>query len=722
MAMVSARVRMVGALLVFLSSAGPGAAQSRKAVHLRSSLGVGVGPSTQNTSNLYYYFNGTNTLQQTAPAAGSGALGSSMYAPQRMTGHTRSAAPVPSAKTSVSISPAASHRRLYTPPKTSSVSRMPAVPSAPKTLSIAHGYGGSVSGFTGQCRSRAPAVSDMLGALEKEREAILQDPNRPITSLVPDVPGRYRETMKAGEWAFRAGKYDEALKSFQQARLKAPSVPGAMLGCMMAEFALGEDSYPAAADDLALVVRAFPDLPRVNLPPRAYFGTPAEYDQAMARLEAHVHGRPKDADAQFLLAYLLWRAGQYDQAEQAMTAAMENAKTPSRIEAMETLIRGVKKTGRAYTGPLTKLAPPKAYPWAGVELALPEGFVSRRPDQAFEVLATGTGASETPDRFVGLYAFGASRDETPGLFLAGVLDQLRQNPDFRDLRELDRGMGTVAGCLVDARRLAYTYRGRADQALAVGFLRDLSPAGATEGSSPVRIAYLLVVEVRENQKDALLPNAVAVARSIRFTDLQRPVDLPLTPGEELVDSDKGFAFAPPATWSGAVTPEDGILTGQMDYVLGGVASPLVRSDAFETSETFTNDQAVQKVVEAERKKGYRVKVLSQSNAVMGGRDAYQFVLQKQVTAAPIPTTNSKRKLRAAEPQTKPGPPFLEVLRFLVCRGPDGKATVYYLGVTCFDCSPDQAETIMDSLARGFRLLPAAVAGEIPCQPESRTIR
>ncbi|MBN1554620.1 MAG: tetratricopeptide repeat protein [Phycisphaerae bacterium] len=691
--------------------AGTASAQSRKSVYLRGNLTVGQGPSTWNTSNMLTYSTGTEVLRQPAPTTGyTGALGSSIYQPQSMSYQVRSVAPPPTARRLTPVSPAATHQRLYTPSSPS------LAPTRSMSAPMPSGGGTYVGSFTGGETVRSVASEqEMLRQLQAGRVKILADPDKPITTLVPEgkTPGRYRDFMKAGEWSFRSGRYDEALKQFQQAAMQAPSIPGAMIGCMMAQFARPDANYTEAADSLARALGAFPELPLVNLPPREYFGDGGKFDAALSRLKAFTRENPKDASAQFLLSYLLWREKQYAPAEAAMTTALEHSSSTKLTKAMETFIRNVDKTSRQYQGKLAALAPVQTYAWAGVVLALPDGFDVLRGDRAVDVVEAGRGGtSEAPEEFVGLYALTIGRDVTTGAFATEALEQFRSNPAVKNLRQIERGTGMIADCVIDARILQYEYEGRPSRAAAACFVREVKLPGQPADAEPVRMAYLIAVEVPEAKQDDLLPIIVAVSRSVKFTDLKRPIDLPLTPGGIVRAPDVGVAVAPPATWSAVATPE-GVLTAQMDYLLGGVASPLAQAGSFALDEPLSNDQAVRQIVEEEKAKGYLVTVLDQAPAKLGELDGYQLVLQKQTPPEGVKDARLQ-EVKVAQPLAKPGPPYIEIVRFAQQKEQDGKTRGYYIGMSCFDADVERAKGVMDVLAKTFQKLeikPAIPAGK-----------
>ena len=61
-----------------------------------------------------------------------------------------------------------------------------------------------------------------------------------------------------------------------------------------------------------------------------------------------------------------------------------------------------------------------------------------------------------------------------------------------------------------------------------------------------------------------------------------------------------------------------------------------------------------------------------------------------------------KDVKAAQPLAKPGPPFLEIIRFAMPPGQDGQARGYFIGMSFFDATQDQARVVMDALAKTFK--------------------
>lgn len=134
----------------------------------------------------------------------------------------------------------------------------------------------------------------------------------PVAEVVGD-PSQYAHLSAAqavdrGDELFARGDYAAATDAYSVAANKAPNDP-------MAIFALGHGLFAVGAlDDAAAALRRavalHPDIVRVRMRRRDFYGRPEDYDDQMARLLRHSAARPADKAATFLLGYNFFFSGE----------------------------------------------------------------------------------------------------------------------------------------------------------------------------------------------------------------------------------------------------------------------------------------------------------------------------------------------------------------------------------------------------------------------------
>ena len=704
-------VCFAGIIAVLFASLPVTSGQSRKAVRLRGNLSLGSGPSTRHNYNLSYYYTGAESLARPKPATGSGVLGSSIYRRQSYNrSGARSVAPVPSSHR-ISSAPRTTHVRYAPSGSSGGTVHVPvlAPPAAPPSSGL--GAYGTVP-LTPDVSS---SMYDMFNDLAKGREEILADPGKPITTLVPNVPGEYRDLMEAGEKAFKDGQYRQALVSFKAARALTQSrVPGCMHALMQTVFALAKESYREPAGYLSQTLKDFPELPLVNFSPKDYYGRKEDYAQHLARLEARVKKNPKDADAQFLLAYLLWRDGDFDNAERAINLAIENASTKELKQAIDTLVQGVARTLRPVKGEPPKLQMPRDYPNAGLQLALPEGFKIKPLEKASQVLvASSEGQAEKSQTFT-VSIFPVSDGVSASLFVDDTLRDLRRQGTFGDIKVTSRVTFNIHGIMGDGSRLDFSHEGKDLSAVVGCFIRLVRSPNEPKDSAMIRLAYVVSLETGRANKDSLPPVIQAIAKSIQFTDVRRPMDIPIAKGKELKDEKLGLGVVIPAGWV-ARKKSDGIAMGQIDFLLGGVASPMVHASAVDVPAGLDYKQCLQRLLKKYRDMGYTVELLSQGPAKLAGLDGYEFAIRRSVVGEAVKDPYAEKR-PAAEPMTRPGPAYIEMGRFAFSPGSGGDKTstdtkkVYFIDMVCYDDNVKKIRTVLNRLAGGFTILKPPAGG------------
>jgi tetratricopeptide (TPR) repeat protein len=188
-----------------------------------------------------------------------------------------------------------------------------------------------------------------LSAVQDD-DAILAEREKPITSLVPDRPGKYRDYLAKGERYFRAARYPDALDWFEMASVFDGDDPESLLSITHAKTAM--QAYPSAAFSLRKAVRNFPELPLLPLRPSGFYASPLDYSDQLAQLRKYVERNSFDADGHLLLAYYQWFEGETEQAKESLATAHRKAKNlrgktrETVIEAIDIFWKGMVATGK----------------------------------------------------------------------------------------------------------------------------------------------------------------------------------------------------------------------------------------------------------------------------------------------------------------------------------------------------------------------------------------
>jgi hypothetical protein len=557
-------------------------------------------------------------------------------------------------------------------------------------------------------------MAETLHNLEAKRKEFLEKlGDKPLTTLVPDVRGKYRNLMEEGERAFKTGLFAKAEKSFKEAQEASHSAPASLDGSMRASFALSDHNYVQAAKYLCQLLDKFPELPSINLSIRGYYSRDEDYAKHMARLEAHVKQNPKDAYAQFLLAYLKWRDGKNPEAEKAINLAIEYAKDKSLTEAIGVLVRGVTRVVRHIPkGPRPKLQAPMNYPAGGIQLALPEGFQLMSVENVAQVLRASREDGSEGKQIFTVSIYPVAEGETATSFVDHRLRDLQENQVLKDLKVNKPVKALVDGVVGEGLSLDFTDReGKEVSAMAGCFIRAVQEPDAPQGSAPVYLAYVITLETPREHKKSLLPTIDAMVRLTRFTRMYRPVNISLVRGVTLKDVARGFSIARPVGWASRTSTHE-IVMGQSDFLLGGVISPMVHVGSVVVPASLSNEQCVQKVIERQKAKGYTVKKVEAGPAKLAGMDGYQFALLKSVASTPAEDPLAE-KFPAAKPMTLPGPPHLETIRFVFQPVDKDNKKIYFISMICYDCDLKKCRAIMDHLAGGFDMLKSVPPATAP---------
>lgn len=180
------------------------------------------------------------------------------------------------------------------------------------------------------------AYLDELGA---DSGVFSEETNEPVTTLVPEEPSSYRDYMEKGEAALKAGDFQEAYDQFKLASLVGENDPESLINLTHATYAKSFFSYAEAAFYLQQALKRLPELPLVQLQPRAFFGQSIEaagrYAGSLERLEEHLAESPWDINAHLIRAYFRWFGGDVAAARQALAEAGDSAEKTGDKDAIE---------------------------------------------------------------------------------------------------------------------------------------------------------------------------------------------------------------------------------------------------------------------------------------------------------------------------------------------------------------------------------------------------
>ena len=176
----------------------------------------------------------------------------------------------------------------------------------------------------------------------------LDKSDQPITSLVPDQAGRYRNYMARGEEHFRSGDFAFAFTQFRLANDVIGRSPETLLSMAHAKFAIARFSYASAAFYLRKALKYLPELPLAPLRPKAFYNNLATFGEQIVHLEDHLEESPYDGEALLLLAYFRWFTDEPDvkTAHSALSKALAVSRTDETTEAIETFWDGMVASGK----------------------------------------------------------------------------------------------------------------------------------------------------------------------------------------------------------------------------------------------------------------------------------------------------------------------------------------------------------------------------------------
>jgi tetratricopeptide (TPR) repeat protein len=191
------------------------------------------------------------------------------------------------------------------------------------------------------------AYADTFGSSESSK-AGNDNEGKPLTTLVPKSGGtrRYRQLLRTGEEAFRKEDYRKAAQAFGIANEISSGSSDSLLSLLHLHFATARNRYNVPSYYLQRLLREVPELPLIPVHPRDFYGNVGTFVQDMIRLEQYTKAKPKDANAQLMLAYVKWREKNPNQAAAALRKALENSKDNEElIDAIQTLWKGMVRSG-----------------------------------------------------------------------------------------------------------------------------------------------------------------------------------------------------------------------------------------------------------------------------------------------------------------------------------------------------------------------------------------
>lgn len=176
-----------------------------------------------------------------------------------------------------------------------------------------------------------------------------------IMSLAPGDGSRYDLYLSQGDAAFARGDYLEAMLQYRLADDVSRGNVLGLVGLVHASLAL--ERYSTAAHYVGRVLAVEPDLPAAELLLRGFFGRPAEFIRIRDRVRQRATGGrlivdsyTRDAEAQLVLAYMLWFDGQPLPAADALRAAARSSVDPQVTATVEAFWKAAVRTGRISGG------------------------------------------------------------------------------------------------------------------------------------------------------------------------------------------------------------------------------------------------------------------------------------------------------------------------------------------------------------------------------------
>ena len=674
-------------LVAILVLGSTGRAQRR-----RARLGASISGRSTSREQVQGFRSGSfgvGDLPGYRPARRHGPLGSSIYGGGSHT--IRRGSPGAAAGGGFAVRPGRS-RRVYTPLApvrisggTGTAQARPVAPGSHLPYGRRHVVGSPIEDFAASLirQSEKPSL-----------------PTEQITSLAPFSKGTYRDEMVKGEREFRHRQYRQAIVHFEKARILSSDSPESLLSLAHASFAIARDSYLRCSRYLVLTLKQFPDLPVLHIRLSRFYATPVDHRRDVDRLEQYAKDHPKDADAQFVLAYVKWGEGRFAAARTALFNARKHSNRETLTEAVGTFVAGMSVDQDTVAARAPVMGKPSSFPWAGIRLALPRGFQPRRLTEINGALTAIRGAEGTKNpQMISLWVYPADEGVALRSFMDDMSVQMMRNPAIHDVKIIEEEELDFLGREALARLITCRFHNVKVAALRLCFAREVQPSGADAPSR--KVIYLLGTGLLLDQIDALLPTVGAVARTMSLTDFRRPVDLPLGSDEEgdrVKDLRYGYTIRQPEGWVGQWTAT-GFEMGQMDFSQGGIVTPNVKVIATSVPGSFTSKTFGEKAIKRKAGTGYEIEILSSRSVDLGGKAAYEFT----VRTTPIAKDAAGQEASKAGAAARLTGSFVQVGR-IICIPDKDSTQVRAVIVDCHGCEPKRARDVMDAIAAGFRLL------------------
>jgi hypothetical protein len=365
-----------------------------------------------------------------------------------------------------------------------------------------------------------------------------------------------------------------------------------------------------------------------------------------------------------------------------------------------------------------KMLPVVNYPHAGVSLSIPMGFTTLVVPDSFVVTRAVMTISRKPVQAITLRALVVDAETTARDFADATEEDLKSRLSVRKFQGSKKSVSIkVAGITGVARVLKYTYDGISTSAASVFFIREFK-------DSALRICYVLTVEVGGKHEKKLLPTLGTLIKTIKLTTLQAPASIPTRLTErKLSDYKGGFSVCVPEGWYGGAV-QGGLSLGQKNYVIGGANSPQVAILSLPVAQDASSQsiarKAVAKYLDASTRPDGGVKVLSHGPVKVNAQDAYQYIIKltyEVITTTQPATTQPEATTTTSMPAGKDTitrVEKIEAVRVVCRRDSNGKPDRAYLfALSCLENEAKLVTPWFDTLGKGFKYLPPAVA---PAKP------
>ena len=389
-----------------------------------------------------------------------------------------------------------------------------------------------------------------------------------------------------------------------------------------------------------------------------------------------------------------------------------------------------------------RFSKPIDYSAAGLSVALPRGYSYQQLFEEYQVLLASDISLGKISRSISIMALPVTMKTDSKSIIKILVDDKKNNILFRYFKTENLNDNLkISGQNVSAIMMSYTHRGIKTVAASVCVTRDIKLAKehVQDKCKTVRVAYILVFEAAETDKNYLKKMLPEICKNIKFTKFIRPANLKISTEPDHCQyinlPTKGYGIKVPNHWIGD-TNEIGIAIWTTDYKAGGIANPGMQILNFLVPVGVDAKSLGQKSIEYEQKKTKaKIEILSQKEVKISGKLGYQYVLKKTIDPAAIEKENANQKSKTADAKTrkksddknstqakdkkntpaksleksgkncKPIKPIsvIEVQR-LVCvkskKNPK-KQRYFALILTCHDITEKQAVKIMDKLCKRF---------------------